>query len=251
MRTIRTRATIAATAALLAGLSLTACQSDDKAKAADQAGGGNASATAPKAPEATPPSGTGGGTAPATPADGNGKGSGKGTSGGGNASNGSSNGSTSGGNTSTGGSSGSGTSPVTCTGENSKVVVSKVTRPINHLLLTVTNTGSRPCDAYHAPLLRFDEEQSATQIVDDSRPQAVVTLAPGQSAYASIILSGERAPAESHGYAPKQLGVNFAPRNNSGSTGAPVNLKLPAGTFKTDDAAVTYWLSDMSDALTY
>lgn len=141
-------------------------------------------------------------------------------------------------------------SPVTCTGENTKVVVSKVSRPINHLLLTVTNTGSRACAAYHAPLLRFDEEQSATQIIDASKPQSVVTLAPGRSAYASIMLSGAGAP-ESNGRTAQRLTVHFAPRSGTGSAEGPTQLKLPAGTYKDDNAAVTYWQSDMSEALTY
>ncbi|MGW2562876.1 DUF4232 domain-containing protein [Streptomyces sp. NPDC001514] len=238
MRTIRTRTAIAATAALLAGLSLTACQNDDKAKAADPAGGGKASATASEGPAATSSSGTGGGTASAAPAGGNGKG----TSGGGNASNGSSKGSTSG--------DASDASPVTCTGSNTKVVASKVTRPINHLLIAVTNTGSRPCNAFGAPYLRFDEAQSPTQFVEDSKPQAVVTLAPGQSAYASVLLTGE--PGKSKGRTAKHLTVSFDAGNGSGSTGAHAEVALPADTYIEDDSAmVTYWLSDMSDALTY
>ncbi|MFD7443809.1 DUF4232 domain-containing protein [Streptomyces sp. NPDC059909] len=215
MRTIRTRTAIAATAALLAGLSLTACQGDDKAKATDPAGGGKASATASEAPAATPPSGTGGGTASAAPAGGS-----------------------------------SDASPVTCTGDNTKVVASKLTRPINHLLITVTNTGSRPCNAFGAPYLRFDEAQSPTQFVEDSKPQAVVTLDPGQSAYASVTLTGE--PGKSKGRTAKHLTVSFDAGSGSGSTGAHAEVTLPADTYIEDDSAmVTYWLSDMSDALTY
>ncbi|MFC5799348.1 DUF4232 domain-containing protein [Streptomyces formicae] len=240
MRTIRTRTAIAATAALLTGLSLTACQNDEAPKAADPAGSGKATATSSEAPTDTPSSGTGDGTASAAPATDSGKNSGSGTG---------DSGKKPGKGTSGGGSGDdSAASLATCTSANTKVVVSRVSRPINHLLLTATNTGSRPCAAYGAPFLQFDDEQSPTQFVEDSHPQAVVILDPGQSAYASILLQGEDI---SGGRTAKILRVSFAPRNGAGSIGSPAKLTLPADTFKTDDAAVSYWQSDMSDALVY
>lgn len=239
MRTIRTRSTVVATAALLAGLSLTACQNDDPSRTPRPAGSGKASAAAPETPASTPAPGTAGGTASGSTTGDRGQGTG-GTAGR----------STGGGSGDTTGGGGGDSSPTTCTGDTTKVVVSKVSRPINHLLLTVTNTGSRDCAAYHAPLLRFDDEQSATRVIDDSKPQAVVTLAPGQAAYASITLSAADGSG-SNGRTAKRLTVHFAPRDGSGSTGAPAELTLPAGTHKDDNAAVTYWQSDMADALTY
>ncbi|MFD4719293.1 DUF4232 domain-containing protein [Streptomyces sp. NPDC058423] len=239
MHTIRTRSTVVATAALLAGLSLTACQNDDPSRTPRPAGSGKASAAAPETPASTPAPGTVGGTASGSTTGDRGQGTG-GTAGR----------STGGGSGDTTGEGGGDSSPTTCTGDTAKVVVSKVSRPVNHLLLTVTNTGSRDCAAYHAPLLRFDDEQSATRVIDDSKPQAVVTLAPGQAAYASITLSAADGSG-SNGRTAKRLTVRFAPRDGSGSTGAPAELTLPAGTHKDDNAAVTYWQSDMADALTY
>ncbi|WP_329447557.1 DUF4232 domain-containing protein [Streptomyces sp. NBC_01426] len=139
---------------------------------------------------------------------------------------------------------------VACAAGSTKIVATKVERPVNHMLLTVTNTGKRACDVYMAPLLRFDEEQAATQIVEDSKPQAVATLAPGESAYAGVTLSSATGEA-AHGYKPEKLTLHFAARSDSGSVGAPVKVTLPAGTYKDDSAAVTYWLSSMQDALTY
>ncbi|MET7622150.1 DUF4232 domain-containing protein [Streptomyces sp. NPDC005408] len=142
------------------------------------------------------------------------------------------------------------TGTTACIGENTKVTVSRVSRPINHLLLTMTNSGSKACNAYHAPLLRFDEDQAVTQVMDFSKPQAVVTLSPGESAYASIVLSGDS--SGQNGRTAKTLTVHFAPRSGSGSTNtAPDMLKLPAGTYLDDNASVSYWQSSMSDALTY
>ncbi|NED13204.1 DUF4232 domain-containing protein [Streptomyces sp. SID9124] len=139
--------------------------------------------------------------------------------------------------------------PVTCTGANTKVTVTKVSRPINHLLLTVTNTGDRPCYAYHAPMLRFDGAQAVFRVLQDSKPQAVVTLAPGQSAYAGIGLTGE--PNGRKPYPSKHLGVTFADRNDGPVNSASTELTLPAGTYWDDNGFVTYWQSEMADALTY
>lgn len=135
----------------------------------------------------------------------------------------------------------------TCTGGNTKVTVTNVARPINHLLVTATNTGKGTCDAYYAPLLGFDDAQSVTQINEDSKPQAVVTLAPGESAYASIALGGDGSPD----IAAYQLSVYFAGRENQGSVGSPANLTLPKGTMISDTTSVTYWQSTMADALTW
>ncbi|WP_405898406.1 DUF4232 domain-containing protein [Streptomyces sp. NBC_00727] len=139
--------------------------------------------------------------------------------------------------------------PVTCTGANTKVTVTKVSRPVNHLLLTVTNKGDRPCYAYHAPMLRFDGAQAVFRVLEDSQPQAVVTLDPGQSAYAAIGLTGE--PNGQKPYPSKHLGVTFADRNDGPINSASTELTLPAGTYWDDNGFVTYWQSEMADALTY
>ncbi|MFF3733503.1 DUF4232 domain-containing protein [Streptomyces sp. NPDC002476] len=245
MRSNRFRTTGLAATALLAALSLTACTGDDDA-AAEKAG-----AAAPVASTSDQRSSTTGtdtgktaddnakdagskANAPAENAAGTSKGSGSGTSNAG---------------TSNGNKGNTNSSPVTCTGDNTKVTVSKVSRPINHLLLTATNTGNRPCYAYHAPALRFDDSQAAFPVLRDSMPQAVVTLEPGQSAYASIGLSGEDDMNDLH--KGTRLAVYFMPKSNSGSTGSPANLKLPADTYWGNNGFVTYWQTEMDDALTF
>ncbi|MEU7639612.1 DUF4232 domain-containing protein [Streptomyces sp. NPDC039016] len=137
--------------------------------------------------------------------------------------------------------------PVTCTAATTKVTVQKVQRPLNHLLLTATNTGSKPCYAYNAPFLRFDEDQSSTTVLRDSVPQAVVTLEPGQSAYAAI---GTESPEGTHGYRAHRLGVLFSNRAMDGSVGGWARPKLPAGGVYVDSSAfVTYWQTNPADAL--
>ncbi|MEV8541860.1 DUF4232 domain-containing protein [Streptomyces sp. NPDC051572] len=79
------------------------------------------------------------------------------------------------------GSKGSTSTIVTCTGANTKVTAQTVTRPLNHLLLTVKNTGSKTCYLYGYPALRFTDAQAVPPVDEDSQPQAVTTLRPGQS----------------------------------------------------------------------
>ncbi|MFF3783701.1 DUF4232 domain-containing protein [Streptomyces sp. NPDC001933] len=246
MRNNRIRTTALAATALLAALSLTACNgTEDDAKSGLSAAASDSAATDTGKETGKDTEGTGAdtdsGTDSGSPAENTASGSKNST--------GSTSGrksDTNGQNSTTGNSS---KSPVTCTGSNTKVTVTKVSRPINHLLLTATNTGSGPCYAYHAPALRFDDAQAAFPVLRDSIPQAVVTLEPGQSAYASIGLSGEPDGQELH--KGTHLSVYFTGKANQGSTGAPAELTLPAGTSWGDNGFVTYWQSEMDAALTY
>ncbi|MEU9125416.1 DUF4232 domain-containing protein [Streptomyces sp. NPDC048506] len=225
MRTIRVHAVVA-TAAVFATLSLSACQTSS-----DAGSPGHAAADATTMGPGNNDGHGKGGTPTARPSAGR-NAPGPGASGPGHTSG------------------GQPRSSDACTGENTTAVVSKARRPINHLLLKVTNKGPRTCSAHFAPSLRFDDEQAATQINQDSKPQSVVTLAPGRSAYASIMLSGEGG-TDAGGRTARRLTVYFTPRSGSGSVGAPLVLVLPAGTYKDNDAAVTYWQSSATDALQF
>ncbi|MFI8926741.1 DUF4232 domain-containing protein [Streptomyces sp. NPDC053474] len=139
--------------------------------------------------------------------------------------------------------------PVACSAATTKVTVKEVQRPVNHLLLTAKNTGTKTCYAYNAPYLRFDNAQASTRILRDSVPQAVVTLKPGQSAYAGI---GTSSPEGHDGYRAKKLGVLFANRADNGGVGSTTHPKLPGGSVYVDSSAfVTYWQSTAADALSW
>ncbi|MFI9244726.1 DUF4232 domain-containing protein [Streptomyces sp. NPDC053086] len=135
-----------------------------------------------------------------------------------------------------------------CSTAHTQLTVSPVTRPINHLLLKATNTGTQPCNAYGAPYLRAGADaQAAVTWNDDTVPQAVITLAPGESAYAGIATS---TPDGVEGYTAKTLGVLFSNRPMNGSVGAEKTLKLPGGgVYFNSAASVTYWQDNIDDAL--
>jgi Protein of unknown function (DUF4232) len=139
--------------------------------------------------------------------------------------------------------------PVTCEGSNTKTVAAPLNRPVNHMLLTVTNTGNRTCYLYAYPALRFTDAQAVPPVVEDSHPQAVVTLNPGESGYASVGLSAADGSG-TNGRTVKSLTVYFYGRSGNESVGAGAHPPLPAkGVYVDDSLDTTYWQQSMDDAL--
>ncbi|MFI6898628.1 DUF4232 domain-containing protein [Streptomyces sp. NPDC050256] len=229
--------------ALIASLSLTACQGDDpepydalpsasadsasKTPAESAGSSGDKGTAAPDADQGkdSTGSGSGGGTSTTKPKDDSGNG---------------------------GGSNDSGDAvTVTCTGANTKLSATEVSRPVNHVLLTMTNTGSKACNAYYYPYLKFGEAQSVPNTFEDSKPQAVVTINPGESAYAGAMTSSADGSG-SNGYSTKDLEVSFQNRDgNSDNTGSSVSVPLSKSVHVDSSLSVSYWQMSMDDALAY
>jgi hypothetical protein len=119
------------------------------------------------------------------------------------------------------------------------------------MLLTVTNTGSKTCDLYYYPAVNFGDAQSVPPVMKDSQPQAVTTLAPGQSGYAGVALAGGDNGSGTNGRTAKSLSVYFFDRNNNSISPAATPTLPAKGVYIDDSLRVTYWLSDAQDALTY
>ncbi|MFI0817070.1 DUF4232 domain-containing protein [Streptomyces sp. NPDC021098] len=133
----------------------------------------------------------------------------------------------------------------TCDVNKAAVSVESVKRPVNHLLLKFTNRAGVDCNAPYYPILRFGNGQAATPAFEDSKPQAVVTLAPGESAYAGIATSSADGSG-AEGAKETQLEV-FLKGLDSSTT-----VNLPNGGVYVDSSAkVTYWQRTASDALTW
>ncbi|MBU6535774.1 DUF4232 domain-containing protein [Streptomyces sp. NPDC057245] len=243
-RTTRTRL-FAATTVALAALSLTACEGDGLNTGSPKPASSSASAD-----ESTPPSddakdgtedgakgdaGTTGssGSAGKDDASDAGKGSGSGSASGTSAGSGN------------GGSDGSDSDlPGKCSASDIRITAANAPRPVNHLLLTATNTGSKTCALPPYPAARFGEAQAVPPVAESSKPQSLTTLAPGESGYAGVRLSSGDGSAEG-GRETSTLTVPF-------EDGSIAEVKLPSGGVHVDDdLTVTYWQTSAANALEY
>ncbi|MEU9246937.1 DUF4232 domain-containing protein [Streptomyces sp. NPDC048385] len=234
LRTSRTRLVGAATTVVLAALSMTACD-DGTGVHAESVAAGTPATHSPASPSSSAAPSRSSASSPATPATPDSSKAGAATS----ASKPKQKASASAGR------------PVTCEGSNTKTVAAPLNRPVNHMLLTVTNTGSRTCYLYTYPAVRFGEAQAVPPVIEDSRPQAVVTLAPGESGYASVSLSATDGSG-TNGQTVNSLTVYFHGRSGNESVGTGAHPSLPAkGVYIDDSLKVTYWQQSMNDALNW
>ncbi|MEU5092618.1 DUF4232 domain-containing protein [Streptomyces sp. NPDC021356] len=250
VRTRRTRRArlFTATAIAVAALSLTACQSGGD----DNAGGSTSAAVPVGSAQSEQPSGAAdGGKAPGDAGSGSDAGAGSGSGSG----SGSGKGTTVGGGTSkSGGTHASGTGSqaagssdessgklAKCGAKSLRFKAAEVSRPINHLLLTATNTGSRTCMLPMYPAARFGEAQSVPPVAEDTKPQALTTLEPGQSGYAGVLLSGDG----DNGHTVNTLTIPF-------DDGSIATVALPSKSVYVDDKLmVSYWETDMDTAVDF
>ncbi|NMO35093.1 DUF4232 domain-containing protein [Streptomyces sp. GMY01] len=255
-RTLRTRL-FAASALSLAALSLTACgggtdtdgagtsspvaaaQSDTSgsAQTSGSTGSGGTTGTAASTGTTGSTSGAKGGTTGTGAGTGGSTGTGtttRGTSGG----TGTTTGTAGKGKTSSGGAHSTGDDSASftrCGAAQIRITAVTVPRPINHLLLTATNKGSKRCLLSPYPAARFGEAQSVPPVAEETKPQALVSLEPGESGYAGVRLSGDG----DHGHTVTTLTVPF-------DDGSIATVKLPGKSVYVDDSlTVTYWQSTM------
>ena len=237
LRTSRIRLAGAATTVVLAALSLTACN-DGTGVHAESVAAGTPTAHPSSPTPASAASAGSGSAATSTPRAGADSGTGTGTS-------------KSDAGTPAAKAPASTGRPVTCEGSNTKTVAAPLNRPVNHMLLTVTNTGSKTCYLYYYPAVRFGEAQSMPPVIEDSQPQAVVTLAPGESGYASVSLSATDGSG-TNGHTVNSLDVYFHGRSGNESVGKGAHPSLPAkGVYVDDSLKVTYWQQSMDDAINW
>ncbi|MCN9241236.1 DUF4232 domain-containing protein [Streptomyces sp. RY43-2] len=238
-RTTRTRLFAVTALSIAAALSLTACNgSDEDTNGAGSSPSVTATSTAQsRQPSDAPSSHDGNGSSDSTGAQGS-----TGT-------NGTDSASRSGGSKGTGNGSGGGSQSGTASGKLAKcgaahlrITAAEPPRPINHLLLTATNTGSTTCMLPAYPAARFGEAQSVPPVAEDTQPQAVTTLAPGESGYAGVILSSGDGE---NGHTVSTLTIPF-------DDGSIATVSLPAkGVYVDDKLTVSYWQSTMAPAVDF
>ncbi|MEV5989185.1 DUF4232 domain-containing protein [Streptomyces sp. NPDC052051] len=236
-RTSRTRLFAVTALSIAAALSLTACNgSDEDTNGAGSSPSVTATSTAQsQQPSDAPSSHEGNGSSGSTNAQGS-----TGT-------NGANSASRSGGSKGTGSGSGSQSGTASgkigkCGAKSLRITAAEPPRPINHLLLTATNTGSTTCMLPAYPAARFGEAQSVPPVAEDTQPQAVTTLAPGESGYAGVILSSGDGE---NGHTVSTLTIPF-------DDGSISTVSLPAkGVYVDDKLTVSYWQSTMTPAVDF
>ncbi|MFI1254937.1 DUF4232 domain-containing protein [Streptomyces netropsis] len=132
---------------------------------------------------------------------------------------------------------------VPCTADNTRITAAPVSRPLNHMLLTITNTGSKMCDLKGYPIVKFEGAQSVPPVMEATKPQAVTSLAPGKEGYAGVILSaGDGSGGE--GRTAQSLEIGF-----QGSDKMAEAALQAKGVHIDDSLRVTYWVTTVEDAL--
>ncbi|WLW57234.1 DUF4232 domain-containing protein [Streptomyces sp. YU58] len=145
-----------------------------------------------------------------------------------------------------------GAKPVDCATGSLKFAIKKVKNPVDHVLITATNTGSKACHLYSYPALRISENsQAVTARVGESKPGTVVTLDRGATGYAGLITASADRNSETKVTTPS-IGLSlFGP--DEGPTGSAVDVPVPGGSLyvEEDNAQVTYWQDNPGDALAW
>ncbi|MGW1027454.1 DUF4232 domain-containing protein [Streptomyces sp. NPDC002577] len=224
MRTPHTAAAVALTALMAMGL--TACKDDGASDASSQASASAATATssvtaapADASAAADTSKGTGNGTpASQTPTAKDGQGS----------------------------------APSDCTTDNLKFTAENVSRPINHMLITATNTTSEPCYIYGFPSVTFSD-QGPIGTAEETKPKYVVTVPPKESVYAGVTLSTGTGSGKASGHDASSIGLTLHAAEGSGTTGSAVTVAAPGGSVYVEEgtAEVTYWQESADDALNW
>lgn len=118
-----------------------------------------------------------------------------------------------------------------------------------HLLLTVQNTGGKKCDLYRYPLVRLGAGRNTARVIEESDPNpgVPVTLAPGEEAYAGLLVNG---PMDE--YEAMSITLGLQGRKAGSSVGKPIDVPMPVETLYANDfQRVTYWTTAPGFALDF
>ncbi|MFC9589140.1 DUF4232 domain-containing protein [Streptomyces sp. NPDC056944] len=141
-----------------------------------------------------------------------------------------------------------------CTTE--QLAVSAVKEPADskenrHLLLGVQNAGDAPCKLYRYPHVKLGADARTTVPVikeSDPDPGRPVVIAPGEEAYAALLVSGGGRDE----YEAKSITLTLQGRAPGSRTGGPVDVPLPVATLHADDGQlITYWTTASGLALDF
>ncbi|MFI8828532.1 DUF4232 domain-containing protein [Streptomyces sp. NPDC053431] len=120
-----------------------------------------------------------------------------------------------------------------------------------HLLITVQNTGDMTCDLYRYPLVRLGADARTTvPVIKDSDPDQgkPVTIAPGEEAYAALLVAGGHRDE----YEAKSITLTLQGSKAGSKASTPIDVPMPVATLYADDGQlVTYWTTAEGMALDF
>ncbi|MGW1065926.1 DUF4232 domain-containing protein [Streptomyces aureus] len=123
-------------------------------------------------------------------------------------------------------------------------------RDARHLLLTVQNASDKKCNLYRYPLVRIGAGTRNTPVIKDSNgtPGEPVTLAPGQEAYAALLVNS----GGTDEYKAKNVTLKLQGSTAGSTAGGPIDVPLPVSTlYANDGQLVTYWTTASGYALDF
>ena len=158
------------------------------------------------------------------------------------------------GNAVTHGSGGSGAKGTVAACSQEVLGVSAVKEPADsvdarHLLLSVQNAGDKQCNLYRYPLVRLGDGRTTAPVIEESDPNPGVplTLAPGEEAYAALLVNG---PMDE--YEAKSITLTLQGRKPGSTAGRPIDVPMPVETLYANDfQRVTYWTTAPGYALDF
>ncbi|MCT9011697.1 DUF4232 domain-containing protein [Streptomyces rhizosphaerihabitans] len=157
----------------------------------------------------------------------------------------------SGGTAGSGGSTGGGGKETIAACSQTELGVSAVKeRDARHLVLTVQNAGTKKCNLYRYPLVRLGDGTRNTPVIKDSDPTpgVPVTLAPGQEAYAALLVAGGARDE----YEAKSITLTLQGSTPGSIAGKAIDVPMPVSTLYADDGQlVTYWTTASGVALDF
>ncbi|GGV35915.1 hypothetical protein GCM10010495_61160 [Kitasatospora herbaricolor] len=123
-------------------------------------------------------------------------------------------------------------------------------RQVRHLLLTVTNVGTRKCNLYNYPYVQMGADaQAPVAVIEDSDPKALASLAPGEKAYAALLVSGGHRDT----YEAKYVSLTLQGPRLGSHVGESIRAGMPGiDSLTVDDGGrVTYWMTASGLALRF
>ncbi|MFF6778709.1 DUF4232 domain-containing protein [Streptomyces sp. NPDC012637] len=120
-----------------------------------------------------------------------------------------------------------------------------------HLLITVQNAGDASCNLHAYPYVRLGADARTTvPVIKDSDPDPgrPVTIAPGEEAYAALLVAGGKRDE----YEARSITLTLQGRKPGTKAGKPVDVPMPVPTLYADDGQlVTYWTTAEGAALDF